>query len=284
MSLLANQIKNFLGEKGTIPLDTIRQFSEDCYKSIYEKFADRERKDRTFRLTMSNVGRPLCQLQMEKSGALAEPLPYNMTLVMTYGDMVEALVIAILKGAGANVQSQQENVELEIEGEILRGRYDVEIDDCIYDIKSTSNYSFTTKMSGGFMKLAQEDYLGYITQGYAYSEAAQKPFGGLILVDKSTGEIEIMEPPSYDAQYREDALAKIATHVRAIKEDAPFKRQFTDVEEVFNKKKTGNKILVAPCNMCAYKQTCWPGVKYMPAPVSTAKEPPWKWYTEVKNA
>lgn len=284
MSLLANQIKTFLGSNGKLSIETMRLFSEDCLGAIYKRFADREERERTFRLNFSNIGRPLCQLQMEKAGAPREPFPYNLQLIGAYGDIVESLVIAVLKGAGARVQSTQGNVELEVEGYTIRGRYDVEIDDCIYDIKSASNYSYTTKMSGGFKKLAQEDHLGYITQGYGYSEAAEKPFGGLILVDKSNGEIDVLEPPTYDEPIRKYAKERMRIAVKTMKEERPFVRQFTDVEEVFNKKKTGNRKLVAPCNMCPFKETCWPGVTYAPSPASSAKEPPWNWYTELKNS
>ena len=49
---------------------------------------------------MSNVGRPLCQLQMEAKGIKGEGQPYNNKMRNTFGDLIEALSIFVMKSAG----------------------------------------------------------------------------------------------------------------------------------------------------------------------------------------
>ena len=54
---------------------TYRTVWEDRKKAIRKQF--KEKRDTSFRVRMSGIGKPLCQLQMEKSGAKKEDMPYN---------------------------------------------------------------------------------------------------------------------------------------------------------------------------------------------------------------
>ena len=63
----------------------------------------------------------------------------------------------------------------------------------------------------------------------------------------------------------------------------PFKRQFEDVEEFFNRKPTGNRVLAKECTFCAYKKPCWENLQYLPQKESKAMNPKYFWYTKVKE-
>ena len=93
---------------------------------------------------MSNVGRPLCQLQMEAiKGIKGEGQPYNVKVRNTFGDIIEALALFIMKSAIFNaIKNEQKQVKYKFNGEEIEGRQDVEIDEKIWDIKSASPYSF----------------------------------------------------------------------------------------------------------------------------------------------
>ena len=52
---------------------------------------------------MSNVGRPLCQLQMEAKGIKGEGQPYNNKMRNTL-EINEALATFVMKSAGVNVK------------------------------------------------------------------------------------------------------------------------------------------------------------------------------------
>ena len=51
-------------EPVAIPKNILEEFKEDCGKAIEKQFTDSREKE--FRIRMSNIGKPLCQLKMEK--------------------------------------------------------------------------------------------------------------------------------------------------------------------------------------------------------------------------
>ena len=233
-----------------------------------------------FTLRMSNIGRPKCQLQLEKSGAPREADGYNHVLRMLQGDLGEALIIALLKAAGVNVEKQQEPVALDIAGVTIQGTYDVLIDGQVWDIKTASPYSYSYKFNTSYDNFVRGDTLGYVGQGYGYALAAGAPFGGWIVMDKSSGEINVLEASQDPGEYKrvQEALAKTVSEVI---EDEPFSRCFEDVAEIHRKKLTGNRILSVPCQLCPYKFTCWPEVQIRGAVMSEAQNPPLRYYTHI---
>ena len=114
----------------------VQEFGEACKNALLKQFED-ERSTK-FELRMSNVGRPLCQLQMEAKGIKGEGQPYNVRMRNTFGDLIEALATFVMKSAGVNIKNEQKKVTYKFENESIEGRQDVEIDDKIWDIKSAS--------------------------------------------------------------------------------------------------------------------------------------------------
>ena len=282
------KVVRFLSEAnlGKVEIDDqlIEDFGEACKASLRRQFTE-DRRD-GFTLRMSSIGRPLCQLQMEKEGASKEPPPYNLKMRFIFGDLIEALAMTILKASGVNIQSEQVKVSKKIAGEVIEGTYDVEIDDEIWDIKSASPYSFKYKFGeqGGFKAITRDDSFGYIPQGYLYSEGSGKRFAGWIVVDKSSGEWALTEVPPGDEDYRKSALDTVKRNITAIKKKEPFKRLFSDVAERFRKSLTGNRVLDTVCSFCDYKEACWTdGLKFLPQQKSLSKNPKWVWYTDVNE-
>jgi hypothetical protein len=262
----------------------VNEFGEACKQAFKKQFTDtRENK---FRIRMSSIGRPLCQLQMEKSGAEAEPMPYNAKMRNLFGDLIEASAVAIMKAAGIRIEDLQKEVKLKLGKQTIKGTYDVKIQNKIWDIKSASPYSFDHKFGedGGFDAILKQDTFGYVSQGYLYSNAEKTDFGGWIAINKSTGEWSIAETPLSDSKYSKDAIELAQKNMEALESNAPFKRLFKDEEEFFNKKATGNRTLGLECRFCAYKKPCWgKNLQYLPQQQSKALNPKWVWYTEVNN-
>ena len=102
MSSILNRVQLFLAEanKASVPVSStiINEFGEMCKDAFKKQFT--EPREKEFRPRMSNIGRPLCQLQMEKSGAKAEIMPYNYKMRNLYGDIIEAIAVAVLKLSG----------------------------------------------------------------------------------------------------------------------------------------------------------------------------------------
>ena len=184
----------------------VEEFGEACKKALLKQFT--ENRGSKFELRMSNVGRPLCQLQMEAKGIKGEGQPYNAKVRNTFGDIIEALALFIMKSAGVEIKNEQKQVKYKFNGEEIEGRQDVEIDEKVWDIKSASPYSFEKKFGedGGFNEVVKDDTFGYASQGFLYAESQSKDFGGWIVINKSTGEWTVCETPKLIEPYKSEAI------------------------------------------------------------------------------
>ena len=288
MNNILLQVQQYLDSvsKKPVKLDKqlVQEFGEACKNALLKQFEE-ERKDK-FEPRMSNIGRPLCQLQMEAKGIKGEGQPYNVRMRNTFGDLIEALAIFVMKSAGVNIEDEHKKVQYKKDGTIIDGEYDTKIDQKIWDIKSASPYSFEKKFgeSGGFEAVAEDDAFGYVPQGYLYSESLKLPFGGWIVINKSTGEWTVCETPIADSEYRSKALSLAINNAKALENDEPFKKCYEDIEETFRGKKIGNRVLGTVCSFCPYKLPCWGSkVQLLPQQQSQGKNPKWVWYTEVNN-
>ena len=276
---LISYLVNVLDGKAEMPSYLFDEFAELSKKALEKHFI---RKKEDFRLRMSNVGKPLCQLQMQAKGVEPEKPSHDFIVRMIIGDMLEALVIVLLKAAKIEVKSQHQKVSLGVGDRQIEGEYDIELDDGIYDIKSVSPFSFTTKFNAdnGYDKIKQSDSFGYISQGHGYGMAANKPFKGWIAINKTTGEIVFTDAKHTDEEKKE-VYSKIYNNSVALLEEKPFERCFTDVEEVYYSKPTGNRTLGIECSYCPYKHDCWDNLEFRRQLPSKGKNPKWTWYTKI---
>ena len=256
---LQKQIEQYLLDSlegdSSMDEDIVERFGERCKDALRKQFNNKKRE---FTLRMSAIGRPLCQQQMEKEGAKPEPLKPSLKLKFTYGDMIEALIMAVMEAAKVNIEGFQEEVSHTTGSTTIKGTLDVIIDGKVYDIKSASQHAFKNKFSrsDGFAKIAEDDAFGYIAQGYLYSSAKDLPFGGWIAYNKETGDIAVCKAPASDA-YKRSAISKANKNIKALVDDVPFKRQFEKVKEKFRNKITGNYTIALNCRYCNFKTSCW---------------------------
>ena len=276
---LISYLVNVLDGKAEMPSYLFDEFAELSRKALEKHFT---RKKEDFRLRMSNVGKPLCQLQMQAKGVEPEKPSHDFIVRMIIGDMLEALVIVLLKASKIEVKSQHQKVSLGVGDRQIEGEYDIELDDGIYDIKSVSPFSFTTKFNAdnGYDKIKQSDSFGYISQGHGYGMAANKPFKGWIAINKTTGEIVFTDLKHTDEEKKE-VYSKIYNTSVALLDEKPFERCFTDVEEVYYSKPTGNRTLGIECSYCPYKHDCWDNLEFRKQLPSKGKNPKWTWYTKI---
>jgi hypothetical protein len=272
--------------KGPAQVDKklVEEFGEACKNALLKQFS--EGRSSKFEARMSNIGRPLCQLQMEAKGIKGEGQPYNVKMRNTFGDLVEALALFVMKSSGVEIKNEQKKVEYKFNGNTIEGKQDVEINEKIWDIKSASPYSFEKKFGeeGGFNEVVKDDTFGYASQGFLYGESQGKEFGGWIAINKSTGEWAVCETPKLNEPYKTDALNKAKSNFKALQKGEPFKKQYDDIEETFRGKPTGNKVLGFACSFCPYKLPCWGSkLQLLPQQQSKGKNPKWVWYTEVNN-
>lgn len=253
----------------------IEEAGEQFKAAIKKQFTPREGD---FRIRMSNIGRPLCQLQMEKAGMQASRMPYNHVVRMLIGDATEVVVRLLLKVGNVNVTSHGDRVKLDVADQTIKGDSDIDIDGKVYDVKSCSDWAFKNKWSEDYDGLRKGDDFGYIAQLFGYADAQDKPAGGWIVINKSTGELRVVEAEATDSE--KDQIRKDRHDVvTAIYTDQPFKRKFEAQEEFFRKVPTGAVRVNDNCTRCNYLQTCWPTAQFKPHTKSAAKNVPYHWYT-----
>lgn len=259
--------------------------SEAIIEQAVEEFEAALRKqlgrdaNEPFRLRMSNIGRPACQLQMEKSGAERTRHPANHILRMMIGDAVEIYLTAMLRMAGANITGGKDQVSLSIAGTSIQGESDIDFDGAVWDIKSASPWAFKNKWSKGYRALAEDDSFGYIGQLYGYATGQDKEMGGWVVADKSSGEVVFVEAEP-TAQELKEIRKGLEKTINTVEADAPFERCFEPEIEYFRRKPTGSKRLGTQCSFCDYKHSCYPNLQYKPQTGSEAANPKYYWYTE----
>lgn len=285
-------IQDFLDKASRGELDvspaSLDEFSNDCHSSASKQLT---RKKRDWYIRMSGLGRPLCQQMLDRDG-VTEEMEYNAVFRFMFGDLTEAALMLVMREAGVHIVDSQVACELEIAGHKVKGTLDVIIRDesgvdRVWDIKSASDWAFKNKYRGGYEKLLEEDPFGYIMQGFLYAESMGMPFGGWLVVNKSSGEILEVPVPEWHqtdkAKYLKDAERRVRI---LLNKKSPFVK-FTPEDETYRRDgeiiKTGNKVLPRNCGFCGYRSHCWPKAILHDRVISKAKNPPRVWYTRLKK-
>lgn len=258
--------------------EIIDEACEALRVALHKQFNEGPREKFTLRL--SNIGRPLCQLQLDKAGTPTEQHGYNHTMKMLIGDITEIAAVAVMKAAGVNVVEEQTKVTLPISDTTLNGTLDVVIDEGgkgIWDIKSASRWTFDNKFRKGYEAVKESDGFGYIAQGQTYAKASGLPFKGWIVINKETGEWCLTEAPP-DPDEQKAALERAAENYESLRDGKPFEKCFEDSPETWYRKPTGRRVMPMTCTFCPFKGTCWPDARYLPNPRSKNKFKS-TWYT-----
>ena len=273
-----------------LPPEAVLDFTKSCEEAVSKQL----NKERHYKIRMSGLGRPVCQQLLEKKG-IQQEIQYNMLFRFLFGDIVESIAVLVLEQAGVDIIDKQKAVSLNIDGTDVSGTLDLIIrdefgQDKVWDIKSASEWAYKFKYTGygGYEKIKEDDPFGYIMQGHLYGEATGLPFGGWIVINKSSGEVTVVEAPDWQANDRKEYLADAKERIKVLTDESlEFKVPFKDVFEVYKQDgqevRTGNKLLPKPCNMCGYKAHCWKDAVVHDKITSKAKQPPQVWYSRLKR-
>jgi hypothetical protein len=290
--LTSLSIQDFLDKVSRGELDvspaSLDEFMKDCRDAASKQL---KREKREWYIRMSGLGRPMCQQLLDRDG-VKEDMEYNAVFRFLFGDMTEAALMLVLKEAGVDVTAAQEKCSLHLNGYVVRGTLDLIIRgsdgvERVWDIKSASDWAFKNKYKGGYEKLLEEDPFGYIMQGYLYSEAMGMPFGGWLVVNKSSGEILEVPAPDWQDSDRKKYLADAEQRIKVLLNPDSKVVKFEPEDETYRRKgeviKTGNKVLPRSCGFCGYRAHCWPDAILHDKVTSQAKSPPRVWYTKLKK-
>lgn len=283
MNKLLLKIHTFLEQAAAGKVEADEKLLDEFAERVKQKLkAKLEEPRKEFKLSMSNVGRPLRQLMLEQKYGKQKP-DASFMLKMLFGDMYEAITVFLLKSSGVEIDEQDTQVVLPIKTKKgivnLTGTLDIGIkNEGIYDIKSASPYSFNNKFDADSI-LLDGDPFGYVDQIFGYAAGRGKKAKGWIIVNKVDGKMKVCElPDNIQQEAMEKTLGKIKAKVCHIVEGKPMPECEGVVEEAYFGKKTGNKILGPSCKFCPHKDKCHPGIEYRQSVVSKAKEPKFEWY------
>ena len=254
---------------------TIKQVATDISDALKRQF-DGGNKRGDFKLRMSNVGRPTCQLWYEKNKPeVALPFPTTFVMNMMLGDIVEAVFKGLLKEAGVQYEDT-DKVTLDCGDTNVSGSYDLILDGAVDDIKSASDWSYRNKFDS-YESLADKDGFGYVPQLAGYAKATAKRAGGWWVINKANGKFKYLPASGLNV---DEEINKIKQTISKVKENK-FERCFEPVPETFRGKPTGNKVLNDGCKFCSYRFDCWDSLIELPAVKSQAKNPPTVAYVEL---
>jgi len=274
--MIHQYLENATSGKSAMSQENIEQVAIDIKDALNRQF--NTKRDEKFRLRMSNIGRPSCQLWFEKNKPeTALPKPTTFVMNMMIGDIVEAVFKAILRESNVKFENSEE-VTLEIdEKTTISGSYDLVMNDAVDDIKSASDWSYKYKFDS-YETLHSGDSFGYVGQLAGYAQASNKKAGGWWVVNKANGQFKYV-PAHIDM---EKELDKVKKNIKAVDSDE-LVRCFEPEPETFRGKPTGNMVLNKNCTFCSYRQSCWENLRELPAQMSQAKEPKMVQYVKLKG-
>jgi len=274
--MIHQYLENATSGKSAMSQENIEQVATDIKDALNRQF-NTKREDK-FRLRMSNIGRPSCQLWFEKNKPeTALPKPTTFVMNMMIGDIVEAVFKAVLREANVKFEDT-DNVTLELDEDTkISGSYDLVMNDSVDDIKSASDWSYKYKFDS-YESLHSGDSFGYVGQLAGYAKALGKKAGGWWVLNKANGLFKYVR--AHIDMDKE--LDKIKKNIKAT-ESKELVRCFEPEPETFRGKPTGNMVLNKNCTFCSYRQSCWETLKELPAQMSQAKEPKMVQYIKLKG-
>ena len=200
--------------------------------------------DNSFRLRMSNIGRPLRQLWYESQSSSDPHVVSGSTQIkFLYGHILEEIVLMLVRMAGHKVTSEQK--EIDVDG--IKGHMDCKIDGEVVDVKTASKFSFNKFKDGS---LVNNDPFGYLAQLSGYETAEETNAGGFLVINKESGELCLFRPDDLEKPNVKEKIAKVKA---AIAVDTPPDRCYAPIPEG----KKGNMKLPSGCAYCPYKFECY---------------------------
>jgi hypothetical protein len=256
--------------------DTIDRICSDMKDALKRQFGSGKGADK-FRLRMSNIGRPTCQLWFQKNKPeRAAPKPSTFIINMLIGDIVEAVFKGLLTEAGVKFKDS-DKVSLVLDDKTtISGEYDLVIDGAVDDVKSASDWSYKNKFDS-YESLSGGDSFGYVAQLAGYAKASGTKAGGWWVINKANGQFKYTPASGMNLDEKIEDIKKTVETVK----NNEFRRCFEPEIETFRGKTTGNKVLNKNCTFCDFRYACWPTLREMPAAMSKAKEPKMVQYVQL---
>lgn len=243
------------GETVEVPYDVEQEFGRVVGDKLRRALEGRSNDRRERVLYMSEAGRPCIRQLWYKyrpEEYPPEPLQPHNLIKFLYGDILEEIVLLLVRLSGHEVTEEQKECEIELEnGWKVRGRLDAKIDGEVVDVKSASTYGFQKFKNH---EVAGNDNFGYIRQLELYNVAEKvspESLTSFLAIDKQNG--HITKDTYWFNSSEESVKKKLTTLTNVIESEELPERGFDDEPE----RKSGNRKLGIACSYCPYKFECW---------------------------
>lgn len=228
--------------------ENLEEFAKNAKDILRTRLTEREPLDNPLRF--SSLGKQDRQIWYMSRHTPQEDMTPKTYFKFLYGDIIELLVLFLAKEAGHDVHSEQ--LEVEVDG--VKGHIDAIIDGVVVDVKSAAPYGYQKFER---QTVVEDDPFGYVAQLAGYSNVLNKgKSAAWVAFDKVGGDICVSTLSSsiINDHKPEDRI----THLKGIiaQKDPPPR-----CYEPKPDGKSGNMMLPTGCSYCAFKHTCWPGVR-----------------------
>jgi CRISPR/Cas system-associated exonuclease Cas4 (RecB family) len=227
------------------------EFLASIKSTVLKRMKEDPTQEREGYLRMSLIGKPdrqiWYQMRLDKE-ALKANRPNGQTHIkFMFGDIIEALLILLIKESGHTIENEQ--MVVSVNG--VEGSMDFTVDGAVLDAKSASSYGIKKFRDGS---IVNDDPFGYIGQISGYKNGVETKYGrkvrqGLLAMNKENAELVLCMIPE---KHTIDVPQRIETLHEQLSQDKPPERCYKP--KVLD---NGNHELPKGCGWCAFKEMCW---------------------------
>ena len=236
--------KDYSGDLNTIAMQAGREV-EEAIKNAFEPYENKNE------LRMSSIGRCERAQWYAVKGYTPEEIEGSVYLTFLQGHILEAVLVALIKLAGHDVQDQQKKHT--VEG--INGSQDCTIDGELVDIKTASAWSFDNKFAEDGIK---DDAFGYIKQLSGYGKSDDRKEGYFLAFNKNKSTLKLCRQ-----QLEEDIDTYIVDLKDKMESDTPPMRLANAT--TFSKAEAKEKLCMT-CAFCGFKEDCYGSLIAKPVP------------------
>jgi len=224
--------------------ENLSEFTENLKELLRQRL--RSPDPREGGLRFSSLGKPDRQVYLDNRGDEKEELSSKTFFKFLYGDVIEQLLLFLVKEAGHSVEMEQ--AEVEVDG--VKGHIDAKIDGVVVDVKSASPIGFE-KFSKG--KIFEDDPFGYVAQLSGYADVLTPgEDAAWLAMDKVSGALCLTRLPRH--VIADNKPAEKIRHQKEVLDGELPPPCYSPVADG----KSGNEKLATPCSYCGHKAGCWP--------------------------
>jgi len=250
---LIKDVENVVTKDNWFHHDDASKYSSEMASRVMERLVGEER---TPGLRLSSMGErcPRSLWASVHAPSFQEKFPAHVRIKFHFGDVIEAMAIALAKAAGHTVEGEQH--EVVVDG--VKGHLDCILDGCVVDVKSINSMGFQKVKAGLvaedlFLRSYLDQLDGYIVGSLNDPRVIVKDRGYIWAIDKAMGHMCI-----YEHKLREDHIrSRIGSYKTIIGQDVPpVCTCGTQPEGV-----SGNIKLDLKASYNPYKHFCFPNLR-----------------------